>query len=209
MNTNEFLAANLAAVRSPALLAALTQLFKDQNSSLKGFLRQAMNSRLYQLSSAGNDLSADPFQGRYVLRRHHSEVIGEGIFQVAGLNYNGNDTNFRINFGYPDVNDRSLMSARNNDLGLSQALMQANSPSSISSRVTNSGSQVRALATAVDGAQMTFDAAVTTIVRSALSRNPTAAELTALRSATNGATNREALEDIAVGVANSAEFMFR
>jgi adhesin/invasin len=209
LNTNEFLAANLAAVRSPALLAALTQLFKDQNSSLKGFLRQAMNSRLYQLSSAGNDLSADPFQGRYVLRRHHSEVIGEGIFQVAGLNYNGNDTNFRINFGYPDVNDRSLMSARNNDLGLSQALMQANSPSSISSRVTNSGSQVRALATAVDGAQMTFDAAVTTIVRSALSRNPTAAELTALRSATNGATNREALEDIAVGVANSAEFMFR
>jgi hypothetical protein len=95
-------------------------------------------------------------------------------------------------------------------VSLEQALIQLNSPISTQGKVVASASQIGTLATQVDGAQITFDQAVTTIVRAGLSRNPTAAELTAARTARTGApTTRQALEDVAVALGASSEFMFR
>ena len=206
LDPNQFLKVNLDGVASKPLLQALGQLFKDQQGSLKGFLRVAMGSRLYQLSSAGTSTTADPYQGRYVLRRHHGEALERGVASLAGVNYAAN-TIFGFNFGFPT---RDSLESRRGDVSLEQALIQLNSPISTQGKVTSSASQVAALATQVDGNQLTFDQAVTRLVRSGLSRDPTAAELTAARTARSGAANtRQALEDVAVVVGASAEFMFR
>src|SRR4029077_14655906 len=85
MTSDQVLAANLAGVQSPALLAALAQTFTDQGTSLKGFLRVCMASKRYQLGSSGKSTSADALQGRYVLRRNHAEVIERGDYGIAGV----------------------------------------------------------------------------------------------------------------------------
>ena len=205
LDPNQFLKANLDAVASKPLLDAITALFK-QNGTLKGFLRQAMASRLYQLSSAGTSTAADRFQGRYALRRHHGEAVERGVAGLAGVTFSAN-TIFGFNFGLPT---RDSLESRRDGVSLEQALIQLNSPVSTPGKVVASGATLGTLATQVDGNQITFDAAVTRIVRSGLSRDPTAAELTAARTARTGAPNtRSALEDVAVAVGASTEFMFR
>jgi adhesin/invasin len=206
LDPNQFLKANLDAVASKPLLDALTAAFKAQNGSVKGFLRLAMGSRLYQLSSRGTTTAADRYQGRYVLRRHHSETLEKGVHATAGVNFSANQI-FGFNFGAPT---RGSLESRRDGVSLEQALIQLNSPISTPGKVTASAAMIGTLATQVDGNTITFDQAVTRIVRLGLSRDPTPAELTAARTARAGApTTRSALEDVAVVVGASTEFMFR
>ncbi len=207
LDENQFLKANLDAVRSPALLTALRDEFKRTNTSLKAFLRTCLNSRLFQLTSAGTTTAADPFQGRYVLRRQHSETVQSGVASVTGVAFNNNDV-FRFSFGYP-VN-RELITERKDDPTTDQALLQMNSSISTQGRVTQSTSRAATLATSVDGGTMTYAQAATQLVRAALHRDPTAAELTAIQTArTASPTTRAALEDLIVALTATTEFMHR
>ncbi|MEZ0228266.1 MAG: Ig-like domain-containing protein, partial [Planctomycetota bacterium] len=148
LDENQFLKANLDAVRSPALLTALRDEFKRQNTSLKGFLRSCLNSRLFQLSSSSTTAAADPYQGRYQLRRLHSETVQSGVASLTGVAFGQNDV-FRFSFGYPV--DRQLITERKDDPTTDQALLQMNSTISTPGKVTNASSQIASLAAAVDG----------------------------------------------------------
>jgi hypothetical protein len=129
-----------------------------------------------------------------------------GVHASAGVNFNANQI-FGFNFGAPT---RNSLESRRDGVSLEQALIQLNSPISTPGKVTASAAMIGTLATQVDGNTITFDQAVTRIVRIGLSRDPTPAELTAARTARAGApTTRSALEDVAVVVGASTEFMFR
>jgi|GEM_PF-1605796 len=205
LDPNEFLRANLDAVTAPVLLDALATEFANQNTSLKGFLRMAMTSKLYQLSSERADTQADPYQGRYRLRRSNSEVLEQGVHQIAGRSLNGN-TLFRFTFGAPN---RNAIDSRRNEVSLDQAFVLLNAPEAINGKI-GGGSRVAQLASAVDGNAMTFDEAVGELVRNGLGREPTAAELTACQQARAASANtNEALQDVAAALGASAEFVFR
>ncbi|MCO5170525.1 MAG: Ig-like domain-containing protein [Planctomycetes bacterium] len=147
LDPDEFLQANLAALKSPRLLRALSDVYRQQQGSLKGFLRVALSSRLFQLSSQAATTAADPYQGRYALRRHHSEVLERGVHQVAGVNFAANQV-FGFNFGAPT---RSSILSRRDEVSLEQGLMQLNSPLSTHGKAIMGSSEVASLAAAVDG----------------------------------------------------------
>ena len=204
LNVNEFLAANLSAVKNQQLLTALGDTFAAQNTSLQGFLRVALNSKLYQLSSAHTTTAGDANQARYQLRRNHAEVLERGIHQIADVVYRS-DSIFRANFY---AAERDSINTRDGDAtSIDQALMLLNS--SRARAITDSGNQIATLANSVNGNAMTYEEAVTVLVRAALSRNPTAAELAAIVAERDPGNTRASLEDVAVGVATSAEFVFR
>jgi hypothetical protein len=209
LNPNQFLQAELAGVQAPALLDALEQLLRDQGGSLKGFLRVALSSKLFQLTSEGQNTTADPYQGRYVMRRHHSEVVEVGVHQLAGVTMGNSNSTFRRMFGFPD--NRSNIASRVDDVNFGQALVQMNSSVSITGKVTNSGSVVRDLANMVDGGTITFDEAVIEVFRAGVSRDPSATELSGINQAksSGGVSNRVMLEDVAAALGASAEFVFR
>lgn len=227
LNPDQFLRANIDAVASPELLAALTQTFTNEGTSLKGFLRVCLNSKLYQLSSSGTSTAADALQGRYVLRRNHAEVIERGDWGIAGITTGTQWTSytlqasttpltlpvtdiFALNFGYPirftTVNNPMRIDA----VSMQQELIQLNTANGTSGLVALPASQLGALAAAVDAQKLTFASAVAVLFRSALSREPTPAEINLIQTATAGsASTRAALEDAAVGITGSAEFVFR
>ncbi len=209
LDENEFLQANLAAVKAPKVLEALATVFRSQNTSLKGFLRVCTNSRLYQLTTAGTTTANDKILARHVVRRNHGEVVNRAVYQVAGIPFVNLSSVFTLNFGCPPTL-RDSLEARRDTVSLEQALVQLNSASSSPGLVTLSQSRIPALATQVDNGTITYQAAVTTIVRAALQRDPTAAELTAANTVKSGAAStKAALEDVAAAVCASAEFLMR
>jgi len=227
LNPSQFLAANLASVQSPALLAALQQVFTDQGTRLSDTLRVFMNSNLYQLTSSGPNTAADPYQGRYVLRREHAEVIEGADYAVAGVTTGTTwtvttlqatatplnlpvDDIFALNFGYPLRYTAANNVARSDSPSMQQELIQLNDPVGTSGIVTQPGSNLVAMAAAVDAQQMTFSDAVNTLFHVALSRDATPAEVNIIQMATVGsASTLDALQDAAVGIAGSAEYLFR
>lgn len=208
LDENEFLQANLAAVKAPKVLDALGALLRAQNTSLKGFLRVATNSKLYQLTTAGTTTAYDSILARHVVRRNHGEVVNRSVYQVTGINFTALNSNFTLNFGCPTLRDS--LEARRTSVSLEQALVQLNSAASTPGLAPSSISKMASLASQVDGGTITYPAAVTTIVRAALQRDPTAAELAAAQTVRTGsATTRLALEDVATAVCASAEFLMR
>lgn len=211
LNPDEFLAATLAAVRSPAFLEALSTEFIAQNTSLKGFLRSIMSSRVYQLSSQGTTTANDDLLARYALRRHHSEVLEAGNSTVCGLAppVNPNGT-FQANFGYPTRTTFSNTN-RTDAVNLAQAFVQLNSTIAVNGRATNGGANLGALAVEVDAGRMTTQQAVNTICRAALARDPVGNELSAILAAYSASpgTTRQKLEDVACALALTSEFLHR
>ncbi len=72
------------------------------------------------------------------------------------------------------------------------------------------GSAIIALANQVTAKTMTMDQAVTAIFNSALSRDPSANELSQIKTiAATAPTTQVAINDVAMGVQSSIEFMMR
>jgi hypothetical protein len=91
-----------------------------------------------------------------------------------------------------------------------QPLTLLNNPASAPGKVTNTAGIVAGLATKVDGSMITLDAAIIEIFRRALTRDPTAAELTSIKSElATATTTKEKLEDVAAVVMASNEFATR
>jgi hypothetical protein len=209
LDPNQFLASNLQAVQQPALLQEITTVFKQQNASLQGFLAVVLKSKLYQLTTAGTTTANDKLFARRTLRRHHSEVIEAGVSLVAGVPFKS-QTPFQQSFGYPIPQRMMTLLERTDGVNLSQPLILLNSPISTNSLITGSGSLVPTLATQVGAGKMTRSQAISQIVTTGLGRAPTAAELSAIVNVCSGAaTDLEALQDVAVAVCATTEFVAR
>lgn len=208
LDPDQFLQVNLAGVKNPKLLDTVTQAFSDQKTSLKGFLRQLLNSKLYQLSGTGKDTKNDELYSRHVARRHHAEVVDAGTSALAGVPFTALNTFVSFNFGYPTT--RSNIHERSDAVNMSQAFTQMNSNQSTNARIAMTGNQIDRLATSVTNNSITMDAAITTLFRAALSRDPSAAELaTFVNESKTAATPREFLQDAAVALGASIEFVIR
>ncbi len=207
LDSNQFVKANLDAMGAPAVLAALAKTFKQRNTSLKGFLRDCLNSRLYQLTadSAAVDTAIDGI-ARHKMRRHHAEVIEKGYRALAGVDMKGTNEFFRENFGYPF--DRESITSRRDDVNSAQCAILMNS-SSVAG-VISSGPTVSKLVADVDDDKIALDQAIVTLFRRALSRDPSPDELQVVLAEAKQCqaerSTREALEDVAAGLAASIEF---
>jgi hypothetical protein len=207
LNPNQFLEKNVGAVLVPNVLDTLQATFA-QDSSLKGFLRTVLTSGFYQLSSAFADTLSDDLLARRPLRRHHAEVMNAAVAEVTGGTIGGGDLNFfRQVFGFPF--NRESVGERVESVNMSQAFLLMNSPV-IHDRVTANGGNVANLAAAVGAGTITIDDAITTLFETALSRTPTANEITCSMDAINGAAStREGLEDVAAVLMSTTEFVMR
>jgi hypothetical protein len=209
LDSNRVLAQQLKDVKVPDVLAASTKAFTDQGTSLKGYLRVLMRSKLYQLTAKGSSTANDNILARHTLRPHAAEVLEAGIVSVTGIaDSTSQRDDFYSKFGYPMTRD--LITDRTYALNAIQPLTLLNNPSSVAGKVTNTTSIIAGLVTKVDGGTMTLDAAITEIFRRALTRDPTTTELTNLKAELATApTTKEKLEDVAAVVMASVEFVVR
>jgi hypothetical protein len=123
---------------------------------------------------------------------------------VTGATPNAADTDFlRDVFGYPFM--RAAPTERSDAVNMSQALVLNNSPI-VQGRVA--GAKIAQLATDVTNGKITQTDAITSIFRTALSRDPAPAEIT-LANDTIGqaATLQEGLEDVEAAVVGTIEFL--
>ncbi len=207
IDPNQFLAVNLAGVAAPTVLETLAQEFTKDGFSLKAFLREVLNSKTWQLSSAGTSTAGDAVLARFQVQRIHAEVADQGMSEVAGVNYAANAF-VLFNFGYPST--RAAIDERNNSVNMSQFFCVMNSPQAANGRIAMNGSAIIALANQVTAKTMTMDQAVTAIFNSALSRDPSANELSQIKTiAATAPTTQVAINDVAMGVQSSIEFMMR
>jgi hypothetical protein len=209
LDSNRILAQPLASVKAPEVLKACSTVFTSQGTSLKGYLRVLMRSKLYQLTTKGTAVTNDAILARHTLRRHAAEVLQAGIVGVTGVaDTTSARTDFLSKFGY--AMDRSSITERSVAINTIQPLTLLNNPASAPGKVTQTAGIVAGLATKVDGGTMTLDAAITELFRRALTRDPTAAELTALKTElATATTTKEKLEDVAVVLMASTEFATR
>jgi hypothetical protein len=209
LDSNRILAQQVAGVSAPEVLKTCSSVFTSQGTSLKGFLRVLMRSKLYQLTTRGTTTANDAILARHTLRRHAAEVLQAGIVAVTGVADSASARDdFLTKFGY--AMNRSTITERSFASNTIQPLTLWNNPASAPGKVTQSTGIVAGLAAKVDGGTMTLDAAITEIFRRALTRDPTATELTNLETALSTATtNKEKLEDVAVVVMASTEFSTR
>jgi hypothetical protein len=208
LDPNQFLAANMANVANPALLDALTQQFQGQQFSLRGYLRVILNSKVYQLTTVGTTTANDALLARRTVRRHHSEVIDQAVNQVAGTTYKGSSSFIQDVFGYP--RHRATIIDRSDAVNLGQTLVLLNSTQSTNGLVTQGSSDITKLASQVDAKTLTLAQAITAIFESSLNRDPTATELSTITGLIASAkTTQEGLEDVAVALCSTAEFVSR
>ncbi len=210
LDPNRVLETSPQAVLQPAVLQALTGVFRNAQGSLQEFLRVVLASRLYQLTTEGVSRHKDPLLARQTLRRHHAETLDKGTSSVTGDPVPFAASGFFLNnFGYPFA--RLLpMFPRSHAINTAQPLTLQSS-SVVHEKVTRLGNGISDLARDVNMGQITYEEAVRRIVRSALSRDPTAAEVTAIVSLTRGGNvpTLVALEDVASAVMSSTEFVLR
>ncbi len=208
LDPNQFLQVNLAGVKNPKLMDAVTQAFTDGKLSLKSFLRTVTNSKLYQLSGTGKDTKNDALYARHVTHRHHSEVLDSGTSALAGVPFTALEQFFSFNFGYPST--RTTIGERSDAVNMSQAFTQMNSSRSTNGRIVMANNQIDRLATSVDASTITLDAALGTLFRTALSRDPSPAELQVFKTERGSAANtREFLQDAAVALGATIEYVMR
>jgi hypothetical protein len=211
LNPNQFLQANLAAVANPKMLEQVAQSFQDQKFSLKSFLSLILNSKVYQLTTAGSTTTNDPLLARRTVRRHHSEVLNSGVAAIAGVPYT-QDSFFSFNFGYPAINVATTeVTPRNDDVNMSQAFTLMNSTHATNGLMVMTGNQIDALAAQVDSKAITMQDAINTIFLAALQREPSTTEMsTFMTENANAATTSDTfLQDVAVAVGSSIEYVMR
>ncbi|HZV01016.1 MAG TPA: DUF1549 domain-containing protein [Planctomycetota bacterium] len=207
LDPNQFLQANLAAVVNPKQLATIATEFANGKTSLKAFVSEICNSKLYQLTTAAASTKNDGLLARHVVRRHHSEVLNQGVSQIAGVAYKS-DSFFAFNFGYPAT--RLTLTERTDAVNMGQAFTLMNSTHATSGLMVMTGNQIDALAKSVDAKTTTMEAAITTIFNAGLQRDPSATELAAFMNEVSGAaTSQMFLEDVAVAVGASVPFVMR
>jgi uncharacterized protein DUF1549 len=208
LDPNQFLAKNLDAVAVPNVLAAIEGVFDTENSSLQGFLKQVFTSEWYGLSgdSTNMDVQYDNLLQRHMVRRQHAEVMETALDELTGATVNGNDLAFiHQTWGLPEA--KEAIAERVDAVNMSQALVLLNSPV-VQARIT--GAKVTQLATDVDAGTITQAEAINQLWASALSRRPTAAEVTCANDAIGSAgTTEEGLQDVAAALAASIEFSMR
>lgn len=208
LDPNQFLAKNLDAVAVPNVLAAIETMFNAENTSLQGFLKQVFSSQWYGLSSDAStmDTSYDSLLQRHVLRRQHAEVMDSAVTELTGTAITGGDLGFfHQTWGLPEA--KEVISERSDAVNMSQALVLLNSPV-VQNRIN--GAKLTQLAANVSAGTITQAEAISTLWRSALSRNPTTDEVTCANDAIgSAATVEEGLKDVAAALGASIEFSMR
>jgi hypothetical protein len=214
LDSNQILAGNLKGMAQPAVLTTLTQQFQAGGFSLKSYLRVILNSALYQLTTAGTTTANDALLARRRVRRHHAEVVEQGVYAVTGEPFplsvarGGSGSNFFEElFGYPV--DRSLLLERTDQVNISQTFLLMNSALATNGLAAMTNSRIETLANQVSSAILTLQAAVTTVFHDALGRDPFPAELAAIDSAEAGETPLTALTDVAIAVCSTSEYVAR
>jgi hypothetical protein len=215
---------------NPELLTFLEKEFVASHYNLKSLYRLILNSQTYQLSSVPRSLRPEAAANfaSYPLRRLDAEVLADAICEVTGTTEtytssipepftfipedqraislpDGSITSaFLELFGRPP-RDTGLESERNNRLTAAQQLHLLNA-SHVERKIEQSGT-LQDLVRNTKGGQ----ALVTGLYLMILSRYPTAEELLAVKAYSQN-TNlkpREAVNDLAWALMNSAEFLYR
>lgn len=195
----------LMTVVTPELLAALTKSFQAGGTRLRPLLRAILGSELYRTTSAGApDARRDAAVGRAIVRRNRAEVVAHGVAALAGRPVAPwlRDRAFLQSFGAPDARrDRP----RRDDVNLYQAALLLSSPKGVQRDL----SAIATLAADVDAGKRTRRDAIQTLFRRALSRDPSATELSGVEAALAAVPTRVALEDLAVALGASSELALR
>ena len=215
---------------NPELLAFLEQEFVASHYNLKSLYRLILNSQTYQLSSIPRSVRAEAAANfaYYPLRRLDAEVLADAICEATGTTEtytsaipepatlipegqraialpDGSITSaFLELFGRPP-RDTGLEAERNNRLTAAQQLHMLNA-SHVERKIEQSP-QFQRLIRDSKGGQELFTSLYLTI----LSRPPTAEELQTVNAygKSCGLKPREAVNDLAWALMNSAEFLYR
>jgi hypothetical protein len=215
---------------NPELLAFLEQEFVASHYNLKSLYRLILNSQTYQLSSIPRGVGAEAAANfaYYPLRRLDAEVLADAICEATGTaeTYtsaipepatlipedqraialpDGSITSaFLELFGRPP-RDTGLEAERNNRLTAAQQLHMLNA-SHVERKIEQSP-QFQYLIRNSKGGQ----ALVTSLYLTILSRPPTAEELETVNAygKSGSLKPREAVNDLAWALMNSAEFLYR
>lgn len=203
------------------LLAALALQLTAHGYDLKFLMREIMNSRAYQLSSAPNRWNEHDGRNfaRAYLRRLPAQQLLDSVCQVTGVpeRFNGQPPgtraaqlpDSRVGSYFLDVFGRS----RNDKDCTCDAILQGSVPQAL--HLLN-GATLETKLAAADGtvaklaaSTMTNEAVVTEIYLGALGREPSTRERhRALDSLAKAPARRAELEDLMWALLNSREFMF-
>jgi hypothetical protein len=215
---------------NPELLAFLEKEFVASHYNLKSLYRLILNSQTYQLSSVPRSLRPEAAANfaSYPLRRLDAEVLADAICEVTGTTEtytssipepftfipedqraislpDGSITSaFLELFGRPP-RDTGLEAERNNRLTAAQQLHMLNA-SHVERKIEQSGKLQDLIRNTKAG-----QALVTGIYLLILSRYPTTEELLAVKAYSQNTKlkPREAANDLAWALMNSAEFLYR
>src|SRR5664279_331284 len=215
---------------NPELLTFLEKEFVASHYNLKSLYRLILNSQTYQLSSVPRSLRPEAAANfaSYPLRRLAAEVLADAICEVTATTEtytssipepftfipedqraislpDGSITSaFLELFGRPP-RDTGLESERNNRLTAAQQLHLLNA-SHVERKIEQSG-KLQDLIRNTKGGQPL----VTGLYLMILSRYPTAEELLAVKAYSQNTSlkPREAVNDLAWALMNSAEFLYR
>ena len=180
IDPNQFTKANLDAVTVPEFLDALTDTFSNEGTSLRRFLRVILKSKVYQLTSCGTTTTNDKYLARFIVRRQHAETLLAGgkqmvKFEPVAALLGGKNAPYTDNFGR---SERDSVTSRHDGVALDQAMYQLNSKAAPGQSTNYDG--FNQLVFDVDKNNVSFEDASRQIVRWALSREPTAEEMTAI-----------------------------
>ena len=202
LDPNQFIAKNLDAMASPAVLAAITTQFEQVNGNLKDYLAAIFKTKTYALGSEVSDVLNDGLLVRRVLRRQHAEPAASLVSNMTGAGPN-NMGFFQDTFGFPL--NRARIDERVSAVNMSQALVFQNSPVVHTGMTAQTGVPAQ-LATDVAAGTITMQQAIGTLWVRAYSRQPAADEVAdAMATIQAAATPRAGLEDVATALMSSIE----
>jgi hypothetical protein len=215
---------------NPELLAWLEKEFVASHYNLKSLYRLILNSQTYQLSSVPRSLRPEATANfaSYPLRRLDAEVLADAICEITGTTEtytssipepftfipedqraislpDGSITSAFLELFGRSPRDTGLEAERNNRLTAAQQLHMLNA-SHVERKIEQSPKLQDLIRTTKGG-----PALVTGLYLTILSRYPTADELQAVKAYSQN-TNlkpREAVNDLAWALMNSAEFLYR
>ena len=217
---------------NPELLDALTKEFVEHNFSVRHLMRVIMDSKVYQLSSTPNSTNTDDelLFSHAVPRRLTAEQTLDAIAQTLDvpIKFGGHDPGTKAvqlrgvrngghRYAAPEIGDRFLALFGKPGRLLTCECERTNEPTLAQTFEMVSGELVDQLLRSSNGripkAEQSgepFEKTITDLYWSALSRNPSADELTVAEDHIKNSSNaRRGLEDVAWALLNSNEFLFR
>ncbi|MDA0284021.1 MAG: DUF1549 and DUF1553 domain-containing protein, partial [Planctomycetota bacterium] len=217
---------------NPELLHALTTEFVKQGFDVRNLMRTIMNSRVYQLSSVGNETNSgdEILFSRCVPRRLTAEQMLDAIGQTLGVSirFGGQKSGIKAvqlagvrNGGHryapPEIGDRFLAlfgkpgrlltcdCERTNGTTLAQTFEMVSGELIDELLRSGQGRIAKAMEQDEPAAKLVAD-----LYWSGLTRSPSTEELSvAVKYVESSSNRRRAIEDIAWAVLNSNEFLFR